>query len=125
MLDFAVQQSVSGVCAGCVRVCGVCGVCVVCGGVCGGGGWVGGVWVCVCGVCVCVCVCIVQLCSTLRNPRDCSHQIPLSMEFTRQEYWSEQKKKNTAVGSHSLLQGIFPTPALNLHLLHCRRILCH
>jgi len=29
------------------------------------------------------------------------------------------------VGSHSLLQGIFPTQALNLGLLHCRWILYH
>ena len=31
--------------------------------------------------------------------------------------------KNTGVGSHSLLQGIFPTQGLNLHLPHCRQIL--
>ena len=31
--------------------------------------------------------------------------------------------KNTGVGSHSLLQGIFPTQGLNLALLHCRHIL--
>ena len=31
--------------------------------------------------------------------------------------------KNTAVGSHSLLQGIFPTQGLNPGLLHCRQIL--
>jgi len=30
--------------------------------------------------------------------------------------------KNTRVGSHFLLQGIFPTQELNLHLLHCRQI---
>ena len=38
-------------------------------------------------------------------------QAPLSMEFSRQEYWS----------SHVLLQGIFPTKGLNpsiLYLLH-------
>ena len=28
--------------------------------------------------------------------------------------------KNTGVGSHSLLQGIFPTQRSNLDLLHCR-----
>ena len=28
--------------------------------------------------------------------------------------------KNTGVGSHSLLQGIFPTQGSNLGLLHCR-----
>ena len=31
--------------------------------------------------------------------------------------------QNTGVGSHSLLQGIFPTQGLNQGLLHCRRIL--
>ena len=29
--------------------------------------------------------------------------------------------KNTGVGSHLLLQGIFPTQGLNLGLLHCRQ----
>ena len=33
--------------------------------------------------------------------------------------------KNTEVGCHSLLQGIFPTQRLNLSLPHCRQILCH
>ena len=31
--------------------------------------------------------------------------------------------KNTGVSNHSLLQGIFPTQALNLGFLHCRQIL--
>ena len=31
--------------------------------------------------------------------------------------------KNTRVGCHFLLQGIFPTQGSNPHLLHCRRIL--
>ena len=31
--------------------------------------------------------------------------------------------KNTRVGCHSFLQGIFPTQGLNLGLLHCRQIL--
>ena len=31
--------------------------------------------------------------------------------------------QNTRVGSHSLLQGIFPTQGSNLGFLHCRRIL--
>ena len=31
--------------------------------------------------------------------------------------------QNTGVGSHSILQGIFPTQGLNLGLLHCRWIL--
>ena len=33
--------------------------------------------------------------------------------------------KNTGVGCHSLLQGVFPTQGSNWHLLHCRRILYH
>ena len=35
-------------------------------------------------------------------------QAPLSMEFSRQEYWG---------GLHFLLQGLFPTQGLKLHLL--------
>ena len=33
--------------------------------------------------------------------------------------------QNPGVGCHFLLQGIFPTQGLNLHLLHCRQILYH
>ena len=33
--------------------------------------------------------------------------------------------KNTGVGCHSLLQGIFLTQGSNLSLLHCRQILHH
>ena len=33
--------------------------------------------------------------------------------------------KNTGVGFHVLLQGIFPTQGSNLGLLHCRQILYH
>ena len=33
--------------------------------------------------------------------------------------------KNSGVGSHCLLQGIFPTQRLNLGLPHCRQILYH
>ena len=38
-----------------------------------------------------------------------AHQAPLSMGFSRQEYWSR---------CHALLQGIFSTQGLNLCLLH-------
>jgi len=31
--------------------------------------------------------------------------------------------KNTGMGCHALLQGIFPTQGLNTGLLHCRQIL--
>ena len=33
-------------------------------------------------------VLVPQSCPTLCNPMDCSHQAPLSMVFSRQEYWS-------------------------------------
>ena len=33
--------------------------------------------------------------------------------------------KNTGVGCHFLLQGIFPTQGSNLGLLHCRQIPYH
>ena len=39
--------------------------------------------------------------------------------------FGELSGKNTGLGSHSLLQRIFPTLGLNLGLLHCRQILYH
>ena len=42
------------------------------------------------------------------------HQTPLSMRFSRQEYWS---------GLPCPPPGIFPTQGSNLGLLHCRHIL--
>ena len=70
-------------------------------------------------VCVCVCVCVrnfsrFRLCAT---PWTVAHQAPLSLGFSRQEYW---------MGSRALLQGIFPTQGSNpplLGLLHRRQIL--
>ena len=50
------------------------------------------------------------------TPKTVAHQAPLSMGFSRQEYWSALP---------SLLQGIFPTQGSNLSLLHFRQILYH
>ena len=56
-----------------------------------------------------------QSCPTLcHTPWSVAHQAPLSTEFS----------KNTGVGSHSLLQGIFLTRGSNLGLLHYGWILC-
>ena len=54
--------------------------------------------------CVLSCFSRVRLCAT---PGTTAHQAPLSMGFSRQEYWS---------GLPCLLQGIFSTQGLNLHL---------
>ena len=52
-----------------------------------------------------------QLCPTLWDPMDrIACLASLSMGFSKQEYWN---------GCHSLIQEIFPTQGLNLHLL-CR-----
>ena len=64
-----------------------------------------------------VCVLDAQSCPTLWGPWTVICQAPLSMGFSRQEYWS---------GCHSILQGIFPTQGSNprlLCLLHCKQIL--
>ena len=37
--------------------------------------------------------------------------------------YGDSSGKNTGVGCHALLQGIFPTQGSNLNLLHCRQIL--
>ena len=59
---------------------------------------------------LCMKVLVTQLCLTLCNPMDCS--LLLSMEFSRQEYWS---------GLPFPSPGIFPTWGLNLDLVHCSR----
>ena len=58
-------------------------------------------------------------------PWTAAFQAPLSMGFSRQEYWSgvPLPSPNTAGGCCFLLQGIFLTQGLNLGLLHCRQIL--
>ena len=57
------------------------------------------------------------------TPWTVASKTPLSMGFSRHEYRSGKKKKNTEVDSLSLLQGIFPTQGSNPGLLHCRQIL--
>ena len=37
---------------------------------------------------MCVCVLVIQSCLTHCDPMTIAHQVPLSMEFSRQEYWS-------------------------------------
>ena len=72
-------------------------------------------------VCVCVClyICCVLCCSVshvqLCDPLDCG---PPSSSVH-----GDSPGKNTGVGCHALLQGIFPTQGLNPGLLHCRQVL--
>ena len=66
---------------------------------------------------MCVCVLVAQECPTLCDLMECSPPgflCPL-----------DSPGKNTRVGCHSLLQGIFLTQGLSLCLLHCRCILYH
>ena len=59
----------------------------------------------------------VKSCPILCNPMDCN--LPSSLcpwDFPG---------KNTGVGCHFLLQGIFPTQGLNPSLSHCRQTLYH
>ena len=59
---------------------------------------------------------VAQSCPTLWDPMDCSP--PGSSVHAR-------LGKNTGVGCHALLQGIFPTQGSNLRLLLGRQILYH
>ena len=61
---------------------------------------------------------VASLVSTLCDPRDCSPTPPSRLLCP----WASPGK-NTGVGCHALLQGIFPTQDSNMHLLHCRQIL--
>ena len=60
-----------------------------------------------------MCVLVDQSCQTLCDLMDSSPPDSSVHGFSR------------GVGSHSLLQGIFPTQGSNLDLLHCRQILYH
>ena len=51
---------------------------------------------------------------SVQTPWTVAHQAPLSMGFSRQDYWS---------GLPFPSPGIFPTQGLNPGLLHCRQIL--
>ena len=58
---------------------------------------------------------VAQLCPTLCDPMDCSP--PVS------SVRGDSPAKNTGVGCHALLQGIFPTQGSSPGLLHCGWIL--
>ena len=62
-------------------------------------------------------VSVAQLCLTLCDPMDCSP--PGSSVH------GDSLGKNTRVGCHALLQGIFTIQGLNPGLPHCRQILYH
>ena len=60
---------------------------------------------------------VTQSYPTLCNPMDCSPPGP--------SVCGDSPGKNTRVGYHVLLHGVFPIQRLNPGLLHCRRILYH
>ena len=60
---------------------------------------------------------VAQLCPTLCNPMDCS---PPGSSVQR-----DSPGKNTRLGCHALLQGIFPIQGLPRSPGNCRRILYH
>ena len=60
---------------------------------------------------------VTQSCLTLCDPMNCS--LPDSSVH------GDSLGKNTGVGYHALLQGIFPTQGSNPGLPHCRQILYH
>ena len=58
---------------------------------------------------------VAQSCPTLCDPMDYS---PAGSSV-----YGDSPGKNTGVGCHALLQGIFPTQGSNPGLMHCRQIL--
>ena len=72
------------------------------------------VFCCIMSIVLCL---VTQSCLTLFDPMDCS---PPSSSVH-----GDSLAKNTKVGCHALLQGIFPTQGLNPGLPHCRQILYH
>ena len=63
-------------------------------------------------------LCVVaQSCPTLCDTMDCS--------LPGTSVHRDSPGKNSGIGCHALLQGIFPTQRWNPGLLHCRQILYH
>ena len=60
---------------------------------------------------------VAQSCLILCDPTDCRPP-----DFS---VHGDSRGKNTGVGCHALLQGIFPAQGSNPDLLHCKRILYH
>ena len=58
---------------------------------------------------------VAQSCPTLCHPMDCS--------TLGSSVHADSPGKNTGVGCHAFLQGIFPTQGSNPGLSHCRQIL--
>ena len=59
---------------------------------------------------------VAQSCPTLCNRMD--HSPPVSSVY------ADSPGKNTRVGCHAVLQGIFPTQGWHPGLLHCKGVLC-
>ena len=68
------------------------------------------------GIQACVCL-VAQSCPTICDPRDCS--TPGSSVH------GDSRGKNTGMGCHALLQGIFSIQGSNPGLPHCRQIFYH
>ena len=67
-------------------------------------------------------LCCAQSCPTLCDPMDCS---PPGSSVHGIFFFFFFSGKNTGVGCHFLLQGIFLIQGSNLCLLHCRQTLYH
>ena len=71
-------------------------------------------------VCVCECLCVCVSCPVM------SYSLrPHGLQLSRLLCPWNSPSKNTRMGCHSLLQGIFLTQGSNQGLLHCKQILYH
>ena len=56
--------------------------------------------------------CVLSCVQLLATPRTVARQAPLSMGFSRQEYWSEKKKKEYWSGLPFPIPGDLPHPGI-------------
>ena len=66
---------------------------------------------------VLLCLCLLSHVQLFTTPRTIAHHVPL--------VHGDSPGKNTGMGCHALLQGIFPTQASNPDFPYCRWILNH
>ena len=73
-------------------------------------------------ICAVLCL-VIQSCLILRDPMDGIFATSMDSSPPVSSVHGDSPGKNTGVGCHFLLQGIFPPKGSDPGLLHCRRIL--
>ena len=107
------------VCAMCAHVCAMCvHVCAMCAHVRAMCAHVRAMCAHVCAMCAHVCAMCAHVCAMCVRAYSAASVVSDTLQPTRLLRPCSSQGKNTGVGCHFRLQGLFPTQGLNLYALH-------